>query len=143
MLHAYTRSIQYELKFAETILALQVESIPAPNFTDLVDSHFTPDAVAGVVNHALYREIGAGTLPLDRFAILMQQDHIYINGFYGAFTAMEDKETDAELKHRLHKNSDNMVNFFKRQYENYDFQEAYFVEKYTLGKYFYEKGWFF
>lgn len=136
MLHAYTRSVQYEFKFAETVFALEVESNPAPTFTDLVDSHIAPDAQAEVVNHALFREIGAGTLPLDRFAVLVQQDHLYINGFYGAFAYMEGKETDKELKRLLHKDSGLMYDYLERLYDKFNFQPAYFAEGYTKGKYF-------
>lgn len=136
MLHAYTRSVYYQFKFAETVLALEPAFDPVPTFTDLVDLHVTPDAQAGVVNHALFREIVGGTLPLDRFAVMVQQGDNWMKGFYGAMAYMERKETDKELKQRLHKDSGYVDSYFDRVYEKYDIPRPYFAEEYTKGKYF-------
>ncbi|XP_021952475.1 thiamine biosynthesis multifunctional protein ThiED [Folsomia candida] len=131
MLHAYTRSVYYQFKFAETVLALEPAFDPVPTFTDLVDLHVTPDAQAGVVNHALFREIVGGTLPLDRFAVMVQQGDNWMKGFYGAMAYMERKETDKELKQRLHKDSGYVDSYFDRVYEKYDIPRPYFAEEYT------------
>lgn len=131
MLHAYTRSVQYEFSFAETNYHLQRESQPPPNFTDLVESYIATEFQADVIYHKLYEDIGNATLPMDIYAVLMQQDHLYMHGFYTAFLYMKNKETDPDLKLLLTKDPTGTYAFFQDQYDKYNFEPAFFTDVYT------------
>jgi len=88
----------------------------------------------GVIRHRLYSLMGMGTLPLDAFKVLIQQDHIYLRGFYTAFKIMEEKETDPELKALLRKDGTYYYEHFAQLYKEYNFEEAGVTESYTTGK---------
>lgn len=105
MVDAYEESVELEYRFASAIFnANGPESIPPPKFTDLFPL-IDPEIQNDVTSHRLYAEIGAGTLPLKKYATLLQQDYIYMHGFYGAWDTMEKKEADLKLKPRLLKTS--------------------------------------
>lgn len=133
MLHAYTRSVQYEHSFAETNYNLMRESQPPPNFTDLAESYVVPEFQSAHIYHRLFEEIGNATLPMDNFAVLIQQDHIYMRAFYAAFSFMKAKETDPELKLLLTKDPTNTYAFFQSQYDEFNFGPAAFTDAYNDG----------
>jgi thiaminase len=136
MLTAYIRSVKYELSFMESTYHLipVSSSENAPKFTDFVETWITPQSQKDVVHHKLYSEIGAGSLNFDDYAVLLQQDQLYLEGFYKAYAALERKERDPERKGNLTKNPERYYAFFLKQYEKYGFGKGEVIESYTQGK---------
>ena len=119
MIDAYRRGVEAELYFAdgafetafEEKFSLQVESLAA-----------TAYFVRKTVYHPLYVELAKDTLPLDTFRTLIQQDDLYMRGFYKVFELLAAKEVDPSLQKRLTKKNSSiadMFGFFQHYYEKF------------------------
>jgi len=130
MIDAYVRSVEFEYKFAAAIYEMEPETVPPPKFSDLFLS-LSPKLQHDFAHYPLYEEIGKGNLVLEKYAVLIQQDHIYLRGFYEAFAIMKDKETDPALKLLLTKDPTSRYEWMEDQYVHYGFEAAEFTENYV------------
>lgn len=88
------------------------------------------------VYHPLYDEIARGTLPLENFKTLVQQDDLYIRNFLNMFRILEERETDLDRKNILHKyGSENWDEHFQQFYTKFNFTPADYMIPSTLGNF--------
>jgi thiaminase len=115
------------------ILFLQAQSSWSQKFSELIKNEAIESAAA-VLKHPLYVELGLGTLPVEKFKVLVQQDDIYVMNYLRFFGALAKQESDPERKAVLegYENEAPMwKEHFDKYYELFDFQRTEFISNAT------------
>lgn len=106
MLETYFEGLEWEWKFAESGLTTEGEKINSTvlSFTDFVESKVAVDWQQQMIEHDFWKQLAEGTLSGLNFETLVQQDLIYMTGFFSAIELMEKSQQKLETEQRLQKN---------------------------------------
>lgn len=118
-----------------TVVVVSYPVNPLLRFSQLIESipigrHFENLTVY----HRFFDEIATGSLPLDQFKAMIQQDDIYVRLLFKAFREIAAREDDPVRKQFLASiGNDSWDDYFQIYYDKFNFTRASKLVPTTLG----------